>query len=70
MYEVTDEVVSGHSLAARWNVRTQLLREIARAVIPGLEEKGQRERYYLGREEQERVRDILVEIDRKRGRRG
>lgn len=70
MYEVTDEVVSGHALAARWKVRTQLLREIARAVVPGLEEKGQRERYYLGRDEQEAVRDILVEIDRKRGLRG
>lgn len=69
MYEVTDDVVSGHALAERWKVRTQLLREIARAVIPGLEEKGQRDRYYLGRDEQRVVRDILVEIDRKRGRR-
>lgn len=66
MYEVADEVVSGHALAARWKVRTQLLREIARAILPGLEQKGQRERYYLGREEQEKVRDILLEIDRKR----
>jgi hypothetical protein len=70
VYEVTDEVVSGHALAARWNVRTQLLREIARAVIPGLEAKGQRERYYLGRDEQQAVRDILIEIDRKRVRGG
>lgn len=69
MYEVTDDIVTGHALAARWKVRTQLLREIARAVIPGLEEKGQRERYYLGRDEQEAVRDILLAIDRKRGRR-
>jgi len=68
MYEITDDVVSGHALAARWKVRTQLLREIARAVIPGLETKGQREKYYLGRDEQEAVRDILVAIDRKRGR--
>jgi hypothetical protein len=58
MYGITDDVVSDHALAARWNVRTQLLREIARAIIPGLDEKGQRERYYLGRDEQEAVRDI------------
>lgn len=70
MYELSNDIVSGHARAARWKVRTQLLREIARAVISGLEEKGQRERYYLGRDEQQAVRDIVLEIDRRRRRGG
>ena len=68
MYEVSDDVVSGHALAARWKVRTHLLREIARATLPGLDEKEQRERYYLGPEEQKAVREVLLAIDRQRAR--
>jgi hypothetical protein len=55
-------------LAARWKVRTYLLREIARAIVPGLEEKGQRERYHLGPEDQLALRQVFLAIDRERGR--
>ena len=68
MYEVSDDIVSRHALAARWKVRTYLLREIARATLPSLQEKGQRERYYLGREEQEALLEVLLAIDRERRR--
>jgi hypothetical protein len=68
MYEVSDDVVSGHALAARWKVRTYLLREIARATLPGLQVNGRRERYYLGPDEQRALRDVLLVIDRERAR--
>ena len=65
MYEVSDDLVGGGAVEG---ADAAAARDRA-ADIPDLEEEGQRERYYHGRDEQQAVRDILVAIDRKRGRR-
>lgn len=49
-------------------VRTHLLREIARAVVPGGDVKEQRERYILGASEQRAVAAVLEAVDRERER--
>jgi hypothetical protein len=70
VYEVTEDVVSGHALAARWKVRTYLLREVTRPLFPAMGGKEQRERYHLGRDEQAALKDVFFAIDRVRDRDG
>ena len=65
-FEVNDDLVSGDQLAVRWRVRSFLLREIARAILPEGAAKGYRDRFNLGRPEQEALARIMEAIQRER----
>jgi hypothetical protein len=65
-FEITDEVVTGHQLATRWGVRSYMLREIARAILPEGATKGYRDRFNLGQQEQEALARVMETIDRER----
>lgn len=66
MLEVSDDVMSGHALAKRWKVRSYLLREVARDVLPGEQHKGPRERFNLGPDEQRALRRVFIALERER----